>query len=181
MSVKSAFSPFTEVGYLGWVDLKRFLDVQKMIKSEKDENKLEDTYRILASLMQTIIIKRKKLWGVKRISIYYLFKKLGIWKKIKRGDIEPEVILGIWKRNPDVLKFDNLFDHCYAERWKSKSEEGNNEILWLEPYHFSKRDMKELIEFCDKNRLNCWVGRTAEHFPNETIKIGVCKIKNVRN
>ena len=37
--------------------------------------------------------------------------------------------------------------------------------------------MKKLIEFCDKKGLNCWVGRTAEHFPNETIKIGITKIK----
>ena len=36
-------------------------------------------------------------------------------------------------------------------------------------------DMKNLIKFCEENGLACWVDGTSEHFPNETIKIGICK------
>ena len=60
------FNNFTDAKHIPLENYKDFIKIENMIEKTTDENLLEDSYRMLAYLMQKIIIKRKKLWGIKK-------------------------------------------------------------------------------------------------------------------
>jgi len=77
--------------------------------------------------------------------------------------------LGIPKGEVGGDLMHNILDHCYAFKLEDK------EFLVGEPYGVSQEDLSELHKFCEKKGLCFRIGRAAEHFPNETIRIIITK------
>ena len=125
---------------------------------KKGNEELDTIYRSLAYLMGLILNKRDASWK-RKITAKRLMKKFGIYDDNHMINEEfPREIL----------------DHVYAYKIfynKGTVDEEVIEILYSEPYNFGQQEAEQLSIFCNKHNLNWWIGRSAEHFPNETIKI----------
>ena len=140
-----------------------FEEICSIHKKIDNDESINLIYRSLAWLMGMVILKEKQKNNTKKIKVEKLFKKFGF------GD----------KQNA-IFNF-RLFDHCYAERITYK-DGTTAEILISEPYCINQKDFELLSKFCNENGLEFWIGRHAEHYPNETCKLCIQKkkIKEIR-
>lgn len=133
--------------------------INQSLKFLKDNNtNTDDVNRILATLMRRNILQELKSIGV-------TYKKG--WKRFPRKQFT-----GL-RGNFD----ENWLDHPGRLYFKNKSK---SPIFITEPYGISLDGLKNLINFCDKNKFSCRIGGInfqSIHFPNSTIQIALSKIK----
>jgi hypothetical protein len=62
------------------------------------------------------------------------------------------------------------YDGAFNPRWYDHPSQ-NGKALVVEPYDLGHEEIRELVDFADKHKLNVSMSAISQHFPTRTISI----------